>query len=115
MFIEQCLLSTSIIRSVGKSLAFNSKGPRKFVSLNNQPWQARPTLTDINSGETFFDPFTVSVSKCGGSCNIIDNPYARVCVLDKVKIMNLNVFNLMSGVNETKFLVLHKLHECKYD
>ena len=54
MFIEQCLLRACIIRSVGKSLAFNSKGPRKFVSLNNQPCQARPTLTDINSGEKLF-------------------------------------------------------------
>ena len=31
----------------------------------------------------FFYPFTGSVNKCGGSCNTINDPYARVCVLDK--------------------------------
>ena len=28
--------------------------------------------------------------------------------------MNLNVFNLMSAVNETRFLVQHKLREYKF-
>ena len=55
-----------------------------IVSLNNQPCQARPTLVDINSNEALFYPFTASVDKCGGSCNIIDDPYAWVCVPNKV-------------------------------
>ena len=57
-------------------------------------------------------PFTVSVNKCDGSCNTIDDPCARVCVLNKVKKMNVKVFNLVSGVNETRFLVQHKSCEC---
>ena len=32
---------------------------------------------------------------CGRSCNIIDDPYARVCVPNKVKNMNVNLFSLM--------------------
>ena len=39
----------------------------------------------MNSREFFYYPFTVSVNKCGGSCDTIDDPYARVCVLNKVK------------------------------
>ena len=52
----------------------NSTGPIKRVFLNNQPCQATPTLININSNETLFNPFTVSFSKCGGSCNTTNDP-----------------------------------------
>ena len=32
-----------------------------------------------------FYPFSVSINKCGGSCNTIDDPYVSVCVPNKVK------------------------------
>ena len=37
----------------------------------------------------------------GGSCNSIDDPYARVYNSNNIKTMNLKLLNLMSGVNET--------------
>ena len=46
----------------------------------------------MNSDETPFYAFTVSVSKGGGNCNTIDDPCAQVCVPDKVKNMNVKVF-----------------------
>ena len=58
-------------------------------------------------------PFTVSVNNCVGSCRTIDDPYARICVPNKVKNMNVKVFNLMSGVNETIFSVEHESCESK--
>ena len=45
-----------------------------------------------------FYPFTVSVNKCGGSSNTIDEPYACVYVPKNVKIVKVKLFNLMSGV-----------------
>ena len=39
--------------------------------------------------------------------------YAWVCVPNKVKNMNVKVFNLMSGAKETRFLLQHKSCECK--
>ena len=48
---------------------------------------------------------TVSVNECGGICNTSDDSYAWVCVPDKVKNMNVKLFNLMSGVNETRFFI----------
>ena len=50
-----------------------------------------------------FYPFTVTVDKCGGSCDTIDDPYAGVCVPSEVKHMNVKVFNLMLRVNATRF------------
>ena len=71
MFIR--LLSLCTIVRFGEPLVSNSKGPIKCVSLNNQPCQARPTLVNINSDEILSYSFTVSVNKCGGSCNNIDD------------------------------------------
>ena len=62
---------------------------------------------------TLFYPYTVSVNKCGGSWNTIDIPYDQVGVLNKVKQINVTVFNLKSVVNETRFLVQHQSCECK--
>lgn len=83
----------------------NSNGPLICVFLNNQLCQGRPTLVDIDSNETLFYIFIVSVNKCGGNCSTIDDPYVLVCIPNKVKDMNVKAFNSMMGVNETKFLV----------
>ena len=74
---------------------------------------ARSTFVNINSNKTLFYPFMVSINKCGGSCNTIDDPYAQVRVPNNVNNMNVKVFSLMSGVNETIFLVHHQSCGCK--
>ena len=94
-----------------KLLASNFEGNLKYLSLNNRPCQARPTLLDISSNKTLFYPFTVSVNNCSESCNSTDDPYVRICVTNIVKHMNVKVFNLISGINETRSLVQHEL--CK--
>ena len=94
------LLSLYTVAKFGESLAFNSKGPTKCVPINNQQFEARPTLVGTFSNKTLFHPFIVSVDKCGGNCNTIDDPiYARVCVAYKVKNMTIKVYSLITGVN----------------
>ena len=66
-------------------------------------------LVNKNSNETFYYPFTISINKYGGWCNTIDNPYVWACFTNT----NVKVCNLMSGVNETKFLVHHESCDCK--
>ena len=73
MFIR--LLSAFKIESFSKSMAFYWKGPIKYASQNSQQCKDRPTIVNINSNETFFYQLTVSVNKCGGTCNTIDDPY----------------------------------------
>ena len=102
MFIG--LLSVYTIGNVYESLVSYWKGSIKCLTLNNRPYQGRPTILNINSNETHFYPFTVSVNNYGGTYNTIDVVYTRVCVPNKVKNMNVKVFNLMPGVNETIFL-----------
>ena len=76
MFIG--LLSVYAIVRFSGSLAFNSKQPIKCLSLSNQPCETRLTLVDINPHEVLFYSFTVSINKCGGSCDTIDDPHASV-------------------------------------
>ena len=54
------------------------------------------TLFNKISNESVLYLFTVSVNKCGGSCNTIDNSCSRVCVPNKIKNMNVKGYNLMS-------------------
>ena len=96
------------------SLGSNLKRPIKCVSLNNQPRKVERTIVNINSDKTLFYPFTVGVNKCGGSCNTVDDGYAGARIPNKVKIMNVKVFNLMSSVNETKSLVRRESWKCKF-
>ena len=51
----------------------------------------RPALIDVSSNETFYWTFVVSIRKCGGACNIIDDLYAQICVSNKVKNINVKV------------------------
>ena len=84
-----------------------------WILLNNQLYKPRPTIANIDTDKTIFYPFTVSVNKCGGSCKTIDDLYDWVCVSNKVKNMNVKVFNLISAVNETRFIAQHESCEDK--
>ena len=58
--------------------------------------------------------FTLLVlkSKCSGSCNNINNPYAKICVPNVIKNLNVKVFNLMSRTNETRQIRWHETCKC---
>ena len=47
----------------------------------------------MNSTEPVFYPFSIKASKCSSSCNNINDPYAKICVPDVVKDLNVKVFN----------------------
>ena len=42
----------------------------------------RPQIANVNSNEPLFYPCSIQVNKCSGSCNDIDDPYAKLCVHD---------------------------------
>ena len=62
-----------------------SATPLKCVSMTNQECKVRPQIVNINSDEPVFYPFSIKTSKCSGSCNNINEPYAKMCVPDIVK------------------------------
>ena len=83
------------------------------ISMNNQECKVRPEIIYVNSDEPAFHPFSIKTSKCSGSCNNINNPYAKMCVPDVVKNLNVKVFNLMSRTTETRHVKWHETCKCK--
>ena len=77
--------------------------PLNCVSLKNQERKLRPKVADINSDNPISYPFSIKINKCSGNCNNINNPYAKICVPDTVKDLNVRVFNLMSRTNEIEW------------
>ena len=72
------------------------------ISMKNSECKVRPEIISINSNNPMFYPFSIKINKCSGNCNNINDPYARICVSDTVKNLNVKVFNLMSRTNETR-------------
>ena len=107
-FIKRCffigsLLSSNIVTTTSLSC----------ISMNNQACKARPQIINVNSNNPVFYPFSIKTSKCSGSCNNINDPYAKICVPDVVKDLNVKVFNLMSRTNETKNIKWHETCKCE--
>ena len=81
--------------------------------MNNQAFKVRPEIINVNSNETVFYPFSIKTTKCSGSCNNINDPYAKICVPDAVKDLNVKVFILMSRTNETRHIKWHEMCMCE--
>ena len=90
-FIKKCFFTAMMF-------SFNVLNviPLKCVSMNNQECEIRTKIIDINNYGSSFYPYSIKVNKCSGSCNNINDPYAKLCVPDVVKNINVKVFNLKS-------------------
>ena len=62
------------------------------VSMNNKECKVRPEIVNVNSNEPLFYLFSIKTSKCSGSCNNINDPYAKLCVPDVIKNLNIKAF-----------------------
>ena len=87
------------------------------VSMNNQEGKIRTEIINLNTNEPMFYPYSFKTNKCKGSCNTINDPYAKICVPDNIKNANIKIFNLMSRTNETKHIKWHKpcKRRCRLD
>ena len=84
------------------------------VSVVNQECMPRPKVLDVNEGvcEALFYLYNVQVNKCSGSCNTLDNPMAKFCVPNVIKGVNMQVYNFLMRLNETRDVLWHE--NCKY-
>ena len=72
-YIESLFLSSSV-----STTSLNG------ISINNQICKVRPEIINFNSNEPAFYPFSIKTSKCSGSFNNINNPYAKRCIPDVI-------------------------------
>ena len=100
-------LGLTILSNFTKATSLNC------ISMKNQECKTRPQVININSNNPIFYPFSIKINKCSGNCNNINNPYAKICVPDIIKNLNVKVFNLMSRTNETRFIEWHETCKCE--
>ena len=81
--------------------------------MKNQESKVRPETINVNSNEPAFYPFSIKTSKCSGSFNNINDPYAEICVPDVINDLDVKVFSLMSRTNETRHIIWHEICKCK--
>ena len=77
-------------------LSSSITGALNCISLKNQECKVRPEIVDVSSNNPIFYTFSVKINRCSGNGNSINDPYAKICVHDVVKNLNVKVFNLMS-------------------
>ena len=53
----------------------------KCISLNNESCEARVTPIDLDLKELHYYPIMVSLNRCNGNCNTLDDLSSRICVL----------------------------------
>ena len=73
------------------------------MSVVNQKCMPRPKILNINPNETLHYPYSVKINKCSGSCNDINDPFAKLCVPNVTKNVNIKLYNLLAQVNETNY------------
>ena len=72
---------------------------------------AQPTLIILHPNEfiqgLYYYPFPVNLDRCIGNCNTLNDLSNRICVLSKTEDVNVSVFNMITGINESKTLTKH--------
>ena len=106
-FIVQLIFSGLLARAAKVS------DRTKCLCFSNGPCLAKPTLTDLNSDELHYYPFVVSLYRCNGSYNTLDDLSSGICVLNKTDDVHLNVINMITRRNESKELKKHISCDCK--
>ena len=95
----------------------NGSNHIKYISLSNQKCMTQPTLINIHaneySQEFHYYQFAVKLDRCFGNCNNLNDLSNKVCVPNKAEDLNLSVFNMITGINESKTLAKHISCECK--
>ena len=58
--------------------SFTNANSLSCISMSNKECKTRP---QVNGDEPVFFPFSIEASKCSGSCNNINYPYAKIWFL----------------------------------
>ena len=96
----------------------NGSNHAKCVSLSSQKCSIQPTLIDSHSNEynqEFHNyPVAVKLDRCVGSCNALNDLPNKVRFPNKSEHLNIRVFNMITGKNESKVLTKDISWKCKF-
>ena len=95
----------------------NAFNHTKFVSLSNQNGAIQTIFINLCPNEYshkfHYYSFTVKLDKFFGICNTFNGLSNKVNVLNKNESLNLSVFSMITGINESKTLTKQISCECK--
>ena len=94
-FVKQILISAVMFFNCNSS----NVNLLEFVLMKNQECKIRPEIINVNSDELACYSYSIKTNKCSGSCNNINDPYAKMCILDVVKNLNIKAFNIKAFEN----------------
>ena len=86
----------------------NQSSHSKCVLRSNQECVIQPTLINLHHNEYtqefHYYTFAAKLDRCFGSCNSFNDLSNKVYVANKTEDLNLGVFNVITGTNESKTL-----------
>ena len=88
----------------------NGSNHTNSFTLSNQICMTQPALINLHPNEysqEFHYPFSVKLDRCVGRFNTFNDLSNKVCVPNKTEYLNLRVFNMMTGINESKTVAKH--------
>ena len=94
-FIKRCFFTGLVFLSTFARENLLSAAPPSCISQNNEQCIVRPQIVNVNSGGPVLFPLSIKTIKYTGSCNNINNPYAKLCVPDVVENLNVRAFNII--------------------
>ena len=78
-FIKKCFFTAIAFFSLSNANSL------ECFSMNNQECKIRTGIINLNTN----DPYSIKINRCKGSCNTINDPYAKICVPDQIKNTNV--------------------------
>ena len=81
----------------------NASNHTKYVSSSNQKCTTQPTLINLHPNQytqgLHYYPFAVSLDRCIGSYNTLNDLSNTVCVPNNAENLNLSIFNMITRIN----------------
>ena len=89
----------------------NASHHTKCILMSNQEYIIQPNLINLYPNEDYYPfpyyPLAVKLDWCVGSCNTPNDLSNKVGVPNKTEDLNLSMFNMITGMNESKTLSKH--------
>ena len=96
----------------------NGSNHTKCILLNNQKCKVQPTLINLHpdeySQQLHYYPFAVKLDRCVGSFNTLNDLFNKAWVPIETEDLNIHVFNMITGQNESKILTKDISFEWKF-
>ena len=77
------------------------------ISGNNHKCKIRSDIINVNTNGPVFCHYSITINKCKGSSNTINDPYSKLFVSDTFENINVKVFNLVLRTNGTSMKLVN--------